>query len=249
MLQPLRVINLASSLTPYLTGIKLQDSVAEERRQGLVGDTLILLQHYPVYTLGKRGKESDFRTSRKEIEATGAEICSVPRGGEVTFHGPGQLVAYPIVGVRQAGLGARAYVEGLEDSIIDCLAKYGITARGRVPGATGVWVAERKIAAIGVRISQGVSSHGLALNVDTDLSYFHHIVPCGIADKEVTSIRKELESVGRDGTARMQQWTNACPDGVRGGDLGGRRGPSLDLMQVADDFTKAFRSRLGFPPG
>ncbi len=90
------------------------------------------------------------------LEARGVEICTVPRGGEVTYHGPGQLVAYPIVDVRAAGLGARAYVEGLEDSLIDCLAAYGITARGRVPGATGVWVAERKIAAIGVRIAHGV---------------------------------------------------------------------------------------------
>ncbi|GIL67551.1 hypothetical protein Vafri_20904 [Volvox africanus] len=104
MLRPLRVINLASTLTHYTAGLRLQDSLVEERRQGLVDDTLILLQHYPVYTLGKRGSASDFRTPQKDLVKIGAEICSVPRGGELTFHGPGQLVAYPIIGVKQAGL-------------------------------------------------------------------------------------------------------------------------------------------------
>ncbi|GIM16960.1 hypothetical protein Vretimale_19528, partial [Volvox reticuliferus] len=244
MLRSLRVINLASTLTHYTAGLRLQDSVVEERRQGLVDDTLILLQHYPVYTLGKRGSLSDFRTPQKELIKTGAEICSVPRGGELTFHGPGQLVAYPIIGVKQAGLGARAYVEGLEDSIIGCLANYGINARGRVPGATGVWVGERKIAAIGVRISHGVSSHGLALNIETDLSYFQHIVPCGTPDKEITSIRRELETQDRcfgaielQGPARM------------GSDSGGRKGLDPDFAEVVVGFIESFRNRLGFSTG
>ncbi|GLC40387.1 hypothetical protein PLESTB_001982300 [Pleodorina starrii] len=268
MLRPLRVINLTSSLTRYLAGLSLQESVVEERKKGLIGDTLILLQHYPVYTLGKRGKPSDFRTSQKDLEATGAEICSVSRGGEVTFHGPGQLVAYPIVGVRQAGLGARAYVESLEDSIIDCLANYGIAARGRVPGATGVWVGERKIAAIGVRISHGVSSHGLALNIDTDLSYFQHIVPCGIPDKEVTSVRLELRelqglkgqslpppgavgggAVGGGAGAGAALQGEAAGAGGRGAALGGATGADPDFARVVEDFTSSFRARLGFAAG
>ncbi|GFR44937.1 hypothetical protein Agub_g6025, partial [Astrephomene gubernaculifera] len=209
MLRPLRVINLTSSLTRYTAGLQLQDSIAEERKSGLVGDTLLLLQHYPVYTLGKRGSDVDFKKPKEELEASGVEICVVPRGGEVTFHGPGQLVAYPILGVRQAGLGARTYVEGLEDSLIDCLAKYGIAARGRVPGATGVWVGERKIAAIGVRISHGISSHGLALNINTDLSYFDNIIPCGIRDKEVTSIARELL---RRRTPQPTRGSDSAPD-------------------------------------
>ncbi|GLI71688.1 hypothetical protein VaNZ11_016993 [Volvox africanus] len=242
MLRPLRVINLASTLTNYTAGLRLQDSLVEERRQGLVDDTLILLQHYPVYTLGKRGNASDFRTPQKDLVKIGAEICSVPRGGELTFHGPGQLVAYPIIGVKQAGLGARAFVEGLEDSIVDCLAIYGINARGRVPGATGVWVGARKIAAIGVRISHGVSSHGLALNIETDLSYFQHIVPCGISDKEVTSLRQELETqgqglgvIGLQGPARIG--TNSA----------GRT--DSNFAEVVGGFIACFQKRFGFSIG
>ncbi|KAG1672804.1 hypothetical protein FOA52_002792 [Chlamydomonas sp. UWO 241] len=189
----LRVLNLGwSQLVPYAAGLQLQEALYGARRAGGAPDTLVLLQHSPVYTIGKRGRDSDFRVPVEELRARGIEIHHAPRGGEVTFHGPRQLVAYPVVDVRDAKLGARAFVEALEDSIVDTVAAFGISARGRVAGATGVWVGERKIAAIGVKLSHGVSSHGLALNVDTDLSAFGDIIPCGIADKDVTSIAAEL---------------------------------------------------------
>ena len=127
---------------------------------------------------------------------------SIPRGGETTFHGPGQLVAYPILALRPLGIGARAYVEALEDSMVAVAGAYGVAAHGRVPGRTGVWVGERKLGAVGVRISGGVTTHGLALNVDTDLSAFDAIVPCGAPDKSVTSLAAEVRSPEPLGLAR-----------------------------------------------
>ncbi|KAG2425750.1 hypothetical protein HYH02_014966 [Chlamydomonas schloesseri] len=246
--RPLRVLNLAQSLTRYSDGLKLQDSIAVDRKQGLIGDTLVLFQHFPVYTLGKRGRPEDFKKPQKELEAAGVEVCVVPRGGEVTYHGPGQLVAYPIIGVREAGLGARAYVESLEDSVIDCLARYGVTARGRVPGATGVWVEERKVAAIGVRITYGISSHGLALNVCPDLTAFDAIVPCGIPDKEVTSLELELQ---RRRQRQQQQLavvgSGSGGPGGAGAGTGGVGGATL-FGEVVDDFVRSFCGRLGFEP-
>jgi lipoate-protein ligase B len=126
------------------------------------------------------------------VAARGVEVATIPRGGETTYHGPGQLVAYPIVALRGLGLGARAYVEGLEDAMVAAAGAYGVSARGRVPGRTGVWVGERKLGAVGVRISHGVTSHGLALNVDTDLAAFDTIVPCGAPDKAATSLAAEV---------------------------------------------------------
>lgn len=121
---------------------------------------------------------------QQELATLGASVHHTERGGDITYHGPGQLVLYPVVALRQLGCGARAYVEGLEDVLARVAALHGVQAAGRLPGAPGVWVAQRrKIAAVGVRISGGVTSHGAALNVCTDLSAFRHIVPCGIADK------------------------------------------------------------------
>ncbi len=137
----------------------------------------------------------------QELRSLGAEVHLTQRGGDVTFHGPGQLVGYPVVHVRHLGCGARAYVEGLEDVMAATAARHGVHARGRVTGAPGVWVGDRKLGAVGVRISGGVSSHGFALNVVTDLRFFKHIVPCGIADKvRVTRGR----SVRATEQARMQ---------------------------------------------
>lgn len=199
------------------------------------------MQHTPVYTVGKRGSAGDFKLSPDALARLGVQVHASPRGGETTFHGPGQLVAYPIVNLRARRLGARAYVEGLEDALIETLARFDVHARvrararprpcggcpawplrkacsaslhchththtrararpsigshasrpqGRVPGATGVYVGERKIGAIGVRISQGVASHGVALNVCTDLAWFSHIVPCGAPDRQATSLALE----------------------------------------------------------
>uniref|UniRef100_A0A383WCR3 lipoyl(octanoyl) transferase n=1 Tax=Tetradesmus obliquus TaxID=3088 RepID=A0A383WCR3_TETOB len=192
----LRVCSLTHKLVRYLPSVELQTLLEEHRKEGTVGDTLLVLQHAPVFTVGKRGSAQDFHTDPEELRRTGFEIYSVPRGGETTYHGPGQLVAYPIINLRQLGLGARAFVEGLEDAMVQAAGCFGIEARGRVPGKTGVWVGECKIGAVGVRISHGISSHGVALNVTTDLSHYRHIVPCGTPDKEVTSVQRELQQAG-----------------------------------------------------
>ncbi|CAK0784839.1 hypothetical protein CVIRNUC_008044 [Coccomyxa viridis] len=186
----LRVCNALGCLWKYQSALRYQEHIASSVRHQGVADTLILLQHPAVYTIGKRGTEADFKVSREDLR--GAAVQTVPRGGETTFHGPGQLVCYPIVNLRRLKCGARAYVEGLEDTVIATVGERGLSAQGRLPGRTGVWVGERKIAAIGVQISHGVTRHGAALNVSTDLSYFDSIVPCGLADKEVTSLDQEL---------------------------------------------------------
>ncbi|CAL8462886.1 g2420 [Coccomyxa elongata] len=190
--QPLRVCNALGSLWKYSAALRVQDRLASLSSKSDTADTLIFLEHPATYTIGKRGTPADFKSSEEELLHLGADIENINRGGETTFHGPGQVVMYPIINLRRLRCGARAYVEGLEDSLIATLGSYGLEARGRVPGRTGVWVGERKIAAIGVQISHGVTRHGAALNVTTDLSWFTHIVPCGIADKEVTSLQREL---------------------------------------------------------
>lgn len=198
------------SLVRYGYTETLQEQLSSLVKHSDHPDALLVLQHAPVYTIGKRGKDSDFLVPKEVLFESGVEIVTVPRGGETTFHGPGQLVAYPIVNLRRRHLGARAYVEALEDSIVRTVGAYGLQARGRVPGRTGVWIGERKIAAIGVRIAHGVSSHGLALNVATDLQFFNNIVPCGIADKAVTSISKELQhsTPGSPGTPQYEEVLN-----------------------------------------
>ena len=179
----------------YEEAWRLQREIAAQRAAGLAPDTLLLLEHPPVYTTGRRGPGSHLRTSPASL---GAPLIESDRGGDITFHGPGQLVAYPIIDLRAAGLGVAGYVRALEEVIIRTLAHYGIAGR-REAGLTGVWVEGEKIAAIGVRVSRpgGVSagwvtSHGLSLNVDVDLSWFQRVVPCGIADRGVTSMAKLL---------------------------------------------------------
>lgn len=172
--------------------------MVERKRQGLsVEEEYILLtQHRPVYTLGVHGDPHNMLLTPQRLKALGAELIPIERGGDITFHGPGQLVVYPILDLERHHLGLKDYVNNLEESVIRTLADYGITA-GRVHGATGVWLGigsphERKICAIGVKCSRFVTMHGLALNISTDLSYFHAINPCGFADKGVTSLAAEL---------------------------------------------------------
>ena len=170
----------------------LQKELVRRRAAGEAPDLLLLLQHPHVYTIGRRGSRSDVLASPAELERHGIAVYEVDRGGEVTYHGPGQLVGYPILGLR--GLGPLRYVRAIESAIIDALHEYGLAAYA-VPGRTGVWVGEwgeeRKIAAIGLRISRGVASHGFALNVSTDLRYFDGIVPCGVDDRQATSMERE----------------------------------------------------------
>ena len=161
---------------------------------GELGDTLLLLEHPHVYTLGRRGQPQDILVSNDVLRQLGVETHEADRGGETTYHGPGQLVGYPIVNLRRWGGGVRDYVDTLERALISVLGKSGIVAHSEGK-PTGVWVEDRKIAAIGVRVSRSVTMHGFALNVAPDLSLFEHIVPCGMPDVRVTSMAREL---GRD---------------------------------------------------
>ena len=170
---------------------QLQDELAAQRRERRIGDRLLLLEHFPVYTLGRGGDPANLLAGPARLRELGAEFVKIDRGGDITFHGPGQLVAYPIVELRDP-LDLRRYVRTLEGAVIATAATFGVEG-GRLDGATGVWVeGRRKLAAIGVRVRRGVTTHGLALNVTTDLRWFAEMIPCGIPDKEVTSLSAEL---------------------------------------------------------
>ncbi len=208
----------------YATGLRLQQRLVELRKAGHIGDVLLLLEHTPVITLGRNAKDENILASPELLAQRGVAVFECDRGGDVTFHGPGQLVGYPIFDLRgfatpdgkRKTLGAVEFVRRLEEVLIRTCADFGIAAK-RIPGLTGVWTSdacvgtaapgcaversstvrgpglrEAKIAAIGVHISRAVTSHGFALNVNTDLSYFALIIPCGIESKPVTSMAKEL---------------------------------------------------------
>jgi lipoyl(octanoyl) transferase len=172
--------------TDYGQALELQRQLIAERQQGLIPDQLLLLEHPHVITLGRNGKAANLLASDEVLSRAGIAFYPTDRGGDVTYHGPGQLVGYPIIDLREWQRDVGAYVRAVEQAIIDTLADYGISA-GRIPKLTGVWVGDSKIAAIGVHISRWVTSHGFALNVSTDLSYFQYIVPCGLS-KPVTSM-------------------------------------------------------------
>jgi lipoyl(octanoyl) transferase len=185
----------------YGPALELQQELIAGRKQGTLPDHLLLLEHPHVITLGRNGHMENLLASEQIMERAGISFFPTDRGGDVTYHGPGQLVAYPILDLREWKRDVGAFVRAVEQTIIDTLADYGIEA-GRIPKLTGVWVGERKIAAIGVHLSRWVTSHGLALNVNTDLSYFQYIVPCGLT-KPVTSmaqlgVRATLEEVARN---------------------------------------------------
>ena len=177
-------------LIDYPSALVLQRDLHQRVAIGDLPALLLLLHHPHVYTLGRRGSDSDILVSPDTIHELGAGVYHTDRGGEATYHGPGQLVGYPILDLRAAGLGPLAYVRALERIIISTLAELGIHATSE-DRPTGVWVDDAKIAAIGVRVSRGVTMHGFALNIDPDLSYFNHIVPCGMPDATVTSIAEQ----------------------------------------------------------
>jgi lipoyl(octanoyl) transferase len=183
----------------YGDALKVQQRLAADRKAGLIPDQLLLLEHPHVITLGRNGHRENLLAGDEILERAGVAFYPTDRGGDVTYHGPGQLVGYPILDLRDWRRDVGAFVRALEQSIIDTLGDFGIEA-GRIPRLTGVWVGERKIAAIGVHLSRWVTTHGFALNVLTDLSYFQYIVPCGLT-KPVTSmaalgVRASLEEVG-----------------------------------------------------
>lgn len=178
---------------PYRPTWELQDELADQRRARRIGDRLLLLEHFPVYTIGRGGDESNMLATPDRLRALGAELIRIDRGGDVTFHGPGQIVAYPIVELRDP-LDLRRYVRTLEAAVIATAAAFGVSS-DRLDGSPGIWVdGDRKVGAIGVRVKRGVTTHGLALNVNTDLRWFDETIPCGLPDKGVTSLARELGS-------------------------------------------------------
>lgn len=212
----------------YGDALALQERLVEARKAGEIGDTLLLLEHTPpVVTLGRGAKENNLLLSRPLLAARGVEVFDTGRGGDVTYHGPGQLVGYPILDLAPERQDVRKYVSSLEETMIRLAAEHGLTAE-RLEGFNGTWLdargpRPRKIGAVGVRISRWVTMHGFAFNVRTDLSHFALIVPCGISDKGVTSLHAEgvdappLEAVGRRAAehfAALHESTLAWHDGA-----------------------------------
>ena len=176
---------------PYAEAVALQDRIRAARQDGTLPDVLLLLEHDPVYTKGRRTDPADLPMGEDWYRAQGIDVAETTRGGRVTYHGPGQLVGYPIVGVADV----IEYVRTMERAVIAALADEGVTAEIR-PGLTGVWVGERKIGSIGVHVSRGVTMHGFAVNVDCDLQPFEWIVPCGIEGVRMTSLYVETQRTG-----------------------------------------------------
>ena len=205
---------------PYNEVLDLQRSMRLERLDGRIQhDVLLLVEHDPVFTLGRGTHTASLPFSEEDLRARGAEVVEIERGGDVTWHGPGQLVGYPILDLTQHRQDLHWYLRSLEQAMIDALASLGIAAE-RNPGKTGVWTGGRKIASIGVHVKQWVTLHGFALNVHPDLGWFDLIVPCGIQGVEMTSIRRELDSSESDDDL----WEQA-------------------IESVAESFGKVFRRR------
>lgn len=202
MTAPLEVVDLGRR--GYLETLELQRDLRLRRLDGtLPHDLLLLVEHDPVYTLGRGTRESSLPVSPALLRARGAEVVEVERGGDVTWHGPGQLVGYPILHLSAHREDLHWYLRTLEEALIGALAALGITA-GREAGKTGVWTAGRKIASMGIHVKQWVTLHGFALNVDPDLAWFDAIVPCGLPGVRMTSVARELP--GEDAAAR---WTRS----------------------------------------
>ena len=191
---------------PYAEALELQRSIARDRISGAISqDVLLLMEHPPVVTLGRSTKEKNLTASPEFLQSRGVELFEVERGGDVTFHGPGQLVGYPIIDLKRHRQDLHWYLRSIEKALIDSLADYGIPGE-RNPAYTGVWTRGKKIASIGVHARDWVTWHGFALNVTTELSYFNLIVPCGIDGVVMTSIARELgveEVSARDVTERV----------------------------------------------
>jgi lipoyl(octanoyl) transferase len=185
----------------YRPAFELQQIVAQLRAEEKLPDTLLLLEHEHVYTLGRRAPEEEILLDRQALAERGIAVERTDRGGRVTYHGPGQLVGYPIVRLATADL--VGYVRSLERAMVAVAGDFGVEA-GCVEGLTGIWTGDRKIGAIGIHVSRGITTHGFALNVSTDLSMFNGIVPCGIVDRGVTSLQQEAgHEIAMDDVVRM----------------------------------------------
>jgi lipoyl(octanoyl) transferase len=218
--------------------VDYQEAWALQRRFGEAcrerGEShLLLLEHPPTYTLGARGKQEHLLLTEAALARLGASVHRVDRGGDITFHGPGQLVGYPILDLQRWNQGPLWYVRSLEAVLIDALASFGIDA-ARMPGRPGVWVGRAKIASIGVHVSRGVTSHGFALNVDPDLTFFSHIVPCGLPDVSMTSMARALQDRAMN-----------CAASVGDGEM-----PSMDAVigAVVEAFARTFELEMEDSP-
>ncbi|MBZ5560846.1 MAG: lipoyl(octanoyl) transferase LipB [Acidobacteriia bacterium] len=178
-------------LVDYADALRLQKERVAQRKAGAIPDTILLLEHPHVYTLGRNARRENLLVSTEAIRARGAQVFETDRGGDVTYHGPGQLVGYPIFDLTQHRRDLAWYMRSLEEVFIGVARDFGIEA-GRVAGATGVWVGNEKLVAMGVHVSRWVTSHGFAFNVNTDLRFFEWIIPCGLRDKGVTSLARLL---------------------------------------------------------
>lgn len=178
-------------LVPYDKALEIQLDLLERRRREEIEDTLLLLEHPPTFTIGRRGNMGNLLAAEEYLAKEGIKLEVISRGGDITFHGPGQLVGYPIMDLNKMGRDVHKYLRALEEVIISALADYRIEAR-RIEKVTGVWVKWHKIASIGVGVKRWITYHGFALNVNTDLSYFDNIVPCGIPDVQMTSVQRWL---------------------------------------------------------
>jgi len=214
--RPLEVRRLG--VMPYGEALALQRALVEDRRAGRIPDTLLLVEHPHVLTLGVRGDggRSHILAAAEVLASRGVEIHETGRGGDITYHGPGQVVGYPIIDLKPDRCDVHRYVRDLEDVLIRTASDYGVVAE-RVDGLTGVWAGREKLAAIGVRIARWITSHGFAFNVTTNLDYFELIVPCGIADRGVTSLAR---LTGRQ---------------IEAAEVGGR---------IAENFANVFNTRI-----
>lgn len=189
--RPAAIQVVRAGVVDYVESWRLQRALAEARRHGLAPDLILLLEHPPTYTIGRRGSRANLLIDEATVAAVGATCHEIDRGGDITFHGPGQLVAYVIMDLGRAQRSVRRYVERLERVVIETLTGFGVNGVIE-PERPGVWVGRDKIAALGIAISHAVSYHGFALNVDPQLRYFDYMIPCGIPDRGATSLAREL---------------------------------------------------------
>jgi lipoyl(octanoyl) transferase len=191
-MKTLDVIDLGNET--YADAFARQEKLVEKRKSDSIPDTLLLVEHEPIYTLGRNAKEGNITASPEELAEMNISIQRTTRGGEVTYHGPGQLVGYPIIDLKAGSEGVADYVTKLEEVIIQALAQYEITAT-RDPKNRGVWVGDKKVAALGVRVTRGVTMHGFSINVNVNLDHYAGMVPCGIEGKGVTSLHELVPDV------------------------------------------------------
>jgi lipoate-protein ligase B len=191
-------------LVPYRDALSIQQRIRARRQAGELPDTLLLLEHPPVYTRGRRSRGDDLPFGEDFYRAKGIEVIDTDRGGQLTYHGPGQLVGYPIMGVEDV----HGFLRTMEDAILAALSEEGVEGRSRHEEGidyTGVWVKERKIASIGVHVSRGIATHGFAVNVENDLEPFNWVVACGLPEVSMTSLERELAPTGSTGLACMRR--------------------------------------------